>query len=85
MNEYVFYFLIFSLLVGAISSLKLCFHKNTSNVLIGEGLLAIIMATFLVVISEQYKISFGETVALFIVVAGPVGTIAFSKVIRNKK
>jgi len=73
----------FALLVGALSSLKLCFHKNTSNVLIGEGLMAIIIATFLIVISKL-GVSFAETVALFILVAGPVGTIAFSKVMRKK-
>jgi energy-converting hydrogenase B subunit B len=83
MNIYVLYFVMFALLVGALSSLKLCFHKNTSNVLIGEGLMAIIIATFLIVISKL-GVSFAETVALFILVAGPVGTIAFSKVMRKK-
>ncbi|ABR55662.1 hypothetical protein [Methanococcus aeolicus] len=82
MNIYVLYFVMFALLVGALSSLKLCFHKNTSNVLIGEGLMAIIIATFLIVISKL-GVSFAETVALFILVAGPVGTIAFSKVMRK--
>lgn len=83
MNEYVLYFTMFSLLIGAVSSLKLCFHKNTSNVLIGEGLMAIIIATFLVVLSTGFGVSFGETVSLFILVAGPVGTIAFSKMMRK--
>ncbi|AEH07403.1 hypothetical protein [Methanothermococcus okinawensis] len=84
MNEYVLYFTMFALLIGALSSLKLCFHKNTSNVLIGEGLMAIIIATFLVILSAEFNVSFGETVALFILVAGPVGTIAFSKVMKRK-
>jgi len=73
----------FSLMIGALSSLKLCFHRNTSNVLIGEGLMAIIIATFLVVLSQEFNIPFGETVALLIIVAGPVGTIAFSMVMRK--
>ncbi|HIP16793.1 MAG TPA: hypothetical protein EYG76_00615 [Methanothermococcus okinawensis] len=85
MNEYVIYFTMFALIIGALSSLKLCFHKNTSNVLIGEGLMAIIVATFLVVLSVGFNISFGETVALFILVAGPVGTIAFSRVMKKNR
>ncbi|HIQ32969.1 MAG TPA: hypothetical protein EYH55_05785 [Methanothermococcus okinawensis] len=85
MQEYILYFTMFSLIVGALSSLKLCFHRNTSNVLIGEGLMAIVVATFLVVLSQKFHIPFGETVALFIIVAGPVGTIAFSAVMRKKK
>ncbi|GBF35839.1 energy-converting hydrogenase B subunit B [Methanofervidicoccus abyssi] len=73
----------FSLMIGALSSLKLCFHRNTSNVLIGEGLMAIIIATFLVVLSQAFNIPFADTVALFIIVAGPVGTLAFSMVMRK--
>ena len=83
MNEYVLYFTMFALIIGALSSLKLCFHKNTSNVLIGEGLMAIVVATFLVVLSQAFNIPFSETVALFIIVAGPVGTIALSMVMRK--
>ncbi|MBP2171713.1 hypothetical protein [Methanococcus voltae] len=79
MNEYVIYFTLFTLVIGAFSSLKLCFHKNTSNVLIGEGLLAIIVATFLIVINEIYYIGFAQSVALFLLICGPVGTLAFSK------
>jgi energy-converting hydrogenase B subunit B len=47
--------------------------------------MAIIIATFLVVLSTGFGVSFGETVALFILVAGPVGTIAFSKVMRRNE
>ena len=83
MVEYILYFTMISLIIGALSSLKLCFHRNTSNVLVGEGLMAIIIATFLVVLSEGFNITFSDTVALFIIVAGPVGTIAFSTVMKR--
>ena len=83
MSEYVLYFTMLSLIIGALSSLKLCFHRNTSNVLIGESLMAIVVATFLVVLSQGFNIPFSETVALFIIVAGPVGTIALSMVMRK--
>jgi energy-converting hydrogenase B subunit B len=83
MHEYVLYFTLFSLAVGALASLKLSFKKNTANVLVGEGLLAVIVATFIVVVSNYYGISFGETIALLLLVSGPIGTIAFSKIMKK--
>lgn len=84
MNEYVIYFTMFALLIGAFSSLKLSFHKNTSNVLIGEGLMAVIIATFLVILSQYFEVSFGETIALLLLVSGPIGTMAFSKTMKKR-
>ncbi|ABR54281.1 multiple resistance and pH regulation protein F [Methanococcus vannielii SB] len=83
MNEYVLYFTMFALITSAFSALRLSFKKETSNVLIGEGLMAVVIATFLVILSKFYGIIYLETVALLILVCGPVGTIAFSKFMRK--
>ncbi|WP_459200923.1 monovalent cation/H+ antiporter complex subunit F [Methanococcus sp. CF] len=83
MNEYVLYFTMISLVFGAFSALKLAFRKETSNVLIGEGLMAVIIATFLVILAEIYSIAYVETVALLLLVCGPIGTIAFSKFMKK--
>jgi len=84
MNEYVLYFTMFALIIGAFSALRISFKKETSNVLIGEGLMAVIIATFLIILAKVYGILYLETVALLILVCGPIGTIAFSKFMKKK-
>jgi len=45
--------------------------------------LSIAVATLLVLIGQVYGIIFCETIALALIILGPIGTIAFSKVIRG--
>jgi energy-converting hydrogenase B subunit B len=45
--------------------------------------LSIAIATLLILVKNIYGIAYCETIAYALVILGPIGTIAFSKVIRG--
>ncbi|XRO74668.1 hypothetical protein ACO3TA_04565 [Methanocaldococcus sp. 28A] len=81
MNTLVWLFAIVALSFSALVGLRLAFKKGTSNVLIGESLITVVIGTLIVVISQKYNIAFANTIALSIFICGVVGTLAFCKVI----
>ncbi|ACV24405.1 hypothetical protein [Methanocaldococcus fervens] len=81
MNIFVWIFAIIALSFSALVGLRLSFKKETSNVLIGESLLTVVIGTLIVVISQKYNIAFADTIALALFICGVVGAFAFCKVI----
>ncbi|WP_456472530.1 hypothetical protein [Methanocaldococcus sp.] len=81
MNTYILLFAIFSLTFSALTGLRLAFKKETSNVLIGEGIITVVIGTLMVLLSKLFNIAFASTIALAIFICGAVGTLAFCKVI----
>ncbi|ADG13076.1 hypothetical protein [Methanocaldococcus infernus] len=81
MNPYIIIFAILSLTFSALTGLRLAFKKETSNVLIGEGIITVTVGTLIVLLSKIYNIPFAGSIALAIIICGAVGTLAFCKVI----
>jgi energy-converting hydrogenase B subunit B len=51
--------------------------------LVGLSGLSIAVATILILIQTIYNISFCSNIATALIILGPVGTIAFSKVLKG--
>lgn len=77
------YILIGALAIYAIATIRISTRKTISMGIVGLLGLSIAVATLLVLIGQVYGILYCETIALALVILGPIGTIAFSKVIRG--
>ncbi len=77
------YILMGALAFYAIASIRISTRKTISMGIVGLLGLSIAVATLLVLIGQVYGILYCETIALALVILGPIGTIAFSKVIRG--
>ena len=67
----------------ALASIRISTRKTISMGIVGLLGLSIAVATLLVLIGQVYGIIFCETIALALIILGPIGTIAFAKVIRG--
>ena len=77
------YILMGALAIYAIAAIRISTRKTISMGIVGLLGLSIAVATLLVLIGQVYGIIFCETIALALIILGPIGTIAFSKVIRG--
>ncbi len=77
------YILMGALAFYALASIRISTRKTISMGIVGLLGLSIAVATLLVLIGQIYGIVFCETIALALIILGPIGTIAFSKVIRG--
>ena len=77
------YILMGALAIYAIATIRISTRKTISMGIVGLLGLSIAVATLLVLIGQVYGILYCETIALALVILGPIGTIAFSKVIRG--
>ena len=77
------YILMGALAFYALASIRISTRKTISMGIVGLLGLSIAVATLLVLIGQVYGIIFCETIALALIILGPIGTIAFSKVIRG--
>ena len=77
------YILMGALAIYAIATIRISTRKTISMGIVGLLGLSIAVATLLVLIGQVYGIIFCETIALALIILGPIGTIAFSKVIRG--
>ena len=77
------YILMGALAFYALASIRISTRKTISMGIVGLLGLSIAVATLLVLIGQVYGIIFCETIALALVILGPIGTIAFAKVIRG--
>lgn len=77
------YILMGALAIYAIATIRISTRKTISMGIVGLLGLSIAVATLLILIGNIYGILYCETIALALVILGPIGTIAFSKVIRG--
>jgi energy-converting hydrogenase B subunit B len=79
-SEYV---LMATLAIYAIATIRIATRKTIAMGLVGVNGLSIAVATLLILIQNIYKIGFCRDIAFALVILGPVGIIAFSKVLKG--
>jgi len=78
------YILMGALAFYAIATIRIATRKTISMGIVGLLGLSIAVATLLMLVENVYtNITFCESIALALIILGPIGTIAFSKVIRG--
>lgn len=77
------YILMGALAIYAIATIRISTRKTISMGIVGLLGLSIAVATLLMLVENVYGIIFCESIALALIILGPIGTIAFSKVIRG--
>jgi energy-converting hydrogenase B subunit B len=77
------YILMAALAIYAIATIRIATRKTISMGIVGLLGLSISVATLLILVKNIYGIAYCETIAYALVILGPIGTIAFSKVIRG--
>jgi len=77
------YFLIISLCIGILASVRIASRRGTTSALAGLSGATIAVATGLVFMGEMIPIDYSTDIALFLLVLGPVGTIIVAKVLTG--
>lgn len=85
MNILIFseYALMVALAVFAVATIRITTRKTIAMALVGAGGLSIAVATLLILVNNIYGLSFCRDIATALVLLGPVGTIAFARVLRG--
>ncbi len=79
-SEYIF---LASLAIFSIAAVRITTRKTIGMGLVGVSALSIAIATILILMNRIYGISFCRDIAYALVILGPVGTIAFARVLRG--
>lgn len=77
------YILMAALAIYAIATIRIATRKTISMGIVGLLGLSIAVATLLILVNNIYGIDYCRDIAYALVILGPIGTIAFSKVIRG--
>jgi len=77
------YILMASLAIFALASVRIATRKTIGMGLVGVSGLSIAVATILILVQNIYGIAFCKDIAYALVILGPVGTIAFARVLRG--
>ncbi len=77
------YILLVALAIFSLATIRITTRKTIAMALVGVSGLAIAVATILILIKNIYGIGFCTDIATALIILGPVGTIAFSKVLRG--
>ncbi|MGZ4857091.1 MAG: monovalent cation/H+ antiporter complex subunit F [Methanobacteriaceae archaeon] len=83
--EFSEYFLLIALAIYAIANLRIATRKTIGMGLVGVAGLSIAVATILILVQNLYQIGFCRDIAQALVILGPIGTIAFARVLRGWK
>jgi len=83
--EFSEYFLLITLAIYAIANLRIATRKTIGMGLVGVAGLSIAVATILILVQNLYQIGFCRDIATALVILGPIGTIAFARVLRGWK
>ncbi|MGB9837362.1 monovalent cation/H+ antiporter complex subunit F [Methanothermobacter sp.] len=79
-SEYV---LMASLAIFSVAAVRIATRKSIGMGLVGISALSIAIATILILINRIYGVGFCRDIAYALVLLGPVGTIAFARVLRG--
>jgi energy-converting hydrogenase B subunit B len=77
------YILLAALAIYALASVRIATRKTIGMGLVGVAGLSIAVATILIIVNNLYDIAFCKDIAMALVLLGPVGTIAFARVLRG--
>ncbi len=77
------YILLAALAFYSIATIRIATRKTISMGIVGLLGLSAAVATILILTNNIYGIDFCKDIAYALVILGPIGTIAFSKVIRG--
>ncbi|MBE2900151.1 hypothetical protein DNK57_04945 [Methanothermobacter thermautotrophicus] len=77
------YTLLAALAVFSIAAVRIATRRSIGMGLVGISGLSIAIATILILINRMYGIGFCRDIAYALVLLGPVGTIAFARVLRG--
>lgn len=77
------YILLASLGIFSLAALRIATRKSIGMGLVGISGLSIAIATILILINKIYAVGFCRDVAYALVLLGPVGGIAFARVLRG--
>jgi energy-converting hydrogenase B subunit B len=80
LSEYV---LMAALAIYALASVRIATRKTIGMGLVGISGLSIAVAVILILVKNIYGIAFCADIATALVLLGPVGTIAFARVLRG--
>jgi energy-converting hydrogenase B subunit B len=77
------YILLGALAIFAVATIRITTRKKIAMALVGLSGLSIAVATMLVLVQNIYDLAFCKDIATALVFLGPVGTIAFARVLRG--
>lgn len=77
------YILLAALAIFALATIRITTRKTIAMSLVGLSGLGIAVATILILVKNIYAIGFCTDIATALIILGPVGTIAFSKVLKG--
>jgi energy-converting hydrogenase B subunit B len=77
------YILLGALAIFAVATIRITTRKKIAMALVGLSGLSIAVATMLVLVQNIYNLAFCKDIATALVFLGPVGTIAFARVLRG--
>jgi len=77
------YILLGALAIFAIATIRITTRKKIAMALVGLSGLSIAIATALVLVQHMYNLGFCRDIATALIFLGPVGTIAFARVLRG--
>lgn len=77
------YILMVALAIFALATIRITTRKTIAMSLVGLSGLSIAVATILILLKNIYGLGFSTDIAAALVILGPVGTIAFSKVLKG--
>jgi len=73
------YFLIISLCIGIIASLRVSSRRGATSALAGLSGATITVATGLIFLGEMVPIAYSSDIALYLLVLGPIGRVILAK------
>ena len=77
------YILMGALAIFALVTIRITTRKKIAMALVGLSGLSIAVATMLILVQHIYALGFCRDIATALVFLGPVGTIAFARVLRG--
>ncbi len=77
------YILLGALAVFALATIRITTRKKIAMALVGLSGLSIAVATMLILVQHMYNWAFCKDIATALIILGPVGTIAFARVLRG--
>jgi energy-converting hydrogenase B subunit B len=77
------YILLVALAIFCLATIRITTRKTVGMGLVGISGLAIAVATILILVKNIYGVGFCTDIAAALIILGPVGTIAFSKVLKG--
>ncbi|HNR25784.1 MAG TPA: monovalent cation/H+ antiporter complex subunit F, partial [Methanobacteriaceae archaeon] len=77
------YILLAALAIFTVACIRIATRKTIGMGLVGTAALSIAMAVILIIVQNIYQISYCKDIATALVLLGPVGTIAFARVLRG--